>query len=190
MVFKGAGGRSARELNEAIEDVGGELNACTERDGTVLHRGGDGRACAARGRAASPTSSSARTSPPTTSSARKRWCCRSWRRSTTRPSDLIFDELWAASFGDQPLGRSILGDETSIRRGDAGRPARLARAAISRARLDPRRAPARFRTTSWSSLAERHLARPAPAARRGESSAARFTGGVRDRPRGERAGAY
>jgi predicted Zn-dependent peptidase len=34
MVFKGAGGRSARELNEAIEDVGGELNACTERDGT------------------------------------------------------------------------------------------------------------------------------------------------------------
>src|SRR5689334_11028310 len=34
MVFKGAGERSARELNEAIEDVGGELNACTERDGT------------------------------------------------------------------------------------------------------------------------------------------------------------
>src|SRR5215210_1231851 len=34
MVFKGAGGRSARELSEAIEDVGGELNACTERDST------------------------------------------------------------------------------------------------------------------------------------------------------------
>ena len=34
MVFKGAGGRSARELSEAIEDVGGDLNACTERDGT------------------------------------------------------------------------------------------------------------------------------------------------------------
>src|SRR5262249_32834196 len=32
------------------------------------------------------------------------------------PSDLIFDELWAASFADQPLGRSILGEETSIRR--------------------------------------------------------------------------
>src|SRR3712207_8199774 len=31
MVFKGAGGRSAREISEAIEDVGGELNACTER---------------------------------------------------------------------------------------------------------------------------------------------------------------
>ena len=27
MVFKGAGGRSAREISEAIEDVGGDLNA-------------------------------------------------------------------------------------------------------------------------------------------------------------------
>ena len=37
MVFKGAAGRSAREISEAIEDVGGELNACTERDGTSFH---------------------------------------------------------------------------------------------------------------------------------------------------------
>ena len=34
MVFKGAGGRSARELSEAIEEVGGDLNAATERDAT------------------------------------------------------------------------------------------------------------------------------------------------------------
>src|ERR671917_1416055 len=34
MVFKGAGGRSAREISEAIEDVGGDLNACTDREGT------------------------------------------------------------------------------------------------------------------------------------------------------------
>src|SRR4051795_7866947 len=34
MVFKGAGGRSAREIGEAIEDVGGDLNAATDRDGT------------------------------------------------------------------------------------------------------------------------------------------------------------
>src|SRR3954451_2216260 len=32
MVFKGAGARSAREISEAIEDVGGDLHACTERD--------------------------------------------------------------------------------------------------------------------------------------------------------------
>src|SRR5690242_20468665 len=34
MVFKGAGDRSAREISEAIEDVGGDLNACTDRDQT------------------------------------------------------------------------------------------------------------------------------------------------------------
>src|SRR5918997_1468890 len=34
MVFKGAGGRTGRELSEAIEDVGGDLNASTDRNGT------------------------------------------------------------------------------------------------------------------------------------------------------------
>jgi predicted Zn-dependent peptidase len=34
MVFKGAGGRSARDISEAIEEVGGDLNAATERDAT------------------------------------------------------------------------------------------------------------------------------------------------------------
>ena len=37
MVFKGAGGRSARAIAEAIEDVGGALNAYTARDHTVFH---------------------------------------------------------------------------------------------------------------------------------------------------------
>src|ERR687890_1594335 len=36
MVFKGAGGRTAREISEAIEDVGGDLNAATDRDSTVF----------------------------------------------------------------------------------------------------------------------------------------------------------
>jgi len=30
------------------------------------------------------------------------------------PSDIIFDDLWAAAYPEQPLGRSILGDEASI----------------------------------------------------------------------------
>ena len=37
MVFKGAGGRGTRELAEAIEDVGGYLNAWTSRDQTAFH---------------------------------------------------------------------------------------------------------------------------------------------------------
>src|SRR5215208_2548764 len=36
MVFKGAGGRSAREISELIENVGGDLNASTDREGTAF----------------------------------------------------------------------------------------------------------------------------------------------------------
>src|SRR5215210_8932196 len=37
MAFKGAGGRDTRALAEAIEDVGGSLNAWTSRDQTAFH---------------------------------------------------------------------------------------------------------------------------------------------------------
>jgi predicted Zn-dependent peptidase len=37
MVFKGARGRNARAIAEAIEDVGGSLNAWTARDQTTFH---------------------------------------------------------------------------------------------------------------------------------------------------------
>ena len=37
MVFKGAGSRDTRALAEAIEDVGGSLNAWTARDQTVFY---------------------------------------------------------------------------------------------------------------------------------------------------------
>src|ERR1700759_2256065 len=37
MVFKGAGTRDARQIAEAAEDVGGQLNAWTSRDTTVFH---------------------------------------------------------------------------------------------------------------------------------------------------------
>ena len=37
MVFKGAGTRDTRALAEAIEDVGGSLNAWTARDQTVFY---------------------------------------------------------------------------------------------------------------------------------------------------------
>jgi len=37
MVFKGAGGRSARQISEVIEDVGGDLNASTDRELTAFY---------------------------------------------------------------------------------------------------------------------------------------------------------
>jgi predicted Zn-dependent peptidase len=113
MVFKGAGGRSAREISEAIEDVGGDLNACTERDGTsfsasllaehlplgiellsdlILRPHFDGGDLARE----------------------KEVVLQELGEARDTPSDIIFDELWAAAYPDQPLGRSILGDEASI----------------------------------------------------------------------------
>jgi len=176
MVFKGAGGRSAREISEAIEDVGGDLNACTERDGTsfsasllaehlplgiellsdlILRPHFDGADLARE----------------------KEVVLQELGEARDTPSDIIFDELWAAAYPDQPLGRSILGDEASI-------------AAITVADLDD------WRTTQYRAgsltlvaagkvdhdvlvrLAEQRFDR-LPEGAIGTPDAARFAGGLR-----------
>ena len=113
MVFKGAGGRSAREISEAIEDVGGDLNAATDRDSTSFM-----------------ASVMAEHVPlgieliadmilrPHFSTAElereKDVVLQELGEARDTPSDIIFDDLWSAAFADQPLGRSVLGDEASI----------------------------------------------------------------------------
>lgn len=113
MVFKGAGARTAREISEAIEDVGGDLNASTDRDGTsfsatvmaehvplgveliadMILRPHFAEAELAR---------------------EKDVVLQELGEARDTPNDIIFDELWTAAFEGQPLGRSILGDETSV----------------------------------------------------------------------------
>ena len=113
MVFKGAGGRTAREMNEAVEDVGGDLNAATDREGTsftatllaehlplgielisdMILRPHFREADLAR---------------------EKVVVLQELGEARDTPSDIIFDDLWAAAWPDQPLGRSVLGDETSV----------------------------------------------------------------------------
>ena len=113
MVFKGAGGRSAREISEAIEDVGGELNACTERDGTSF--------------TASVLSEHVPLGVELIADMvlrphfaadelerEKDVVLQEFGEARDTPNDIIFDELWEAAFADQPLGRSILGEESSI----------------------------------------------------------------------------
>jgi predicted Zn-dependent peptidase len=118
MVFKGAGPRTAREISESIEDVGGDLNACTDREGTsftatllaehlplgieiiadmILHphfRADD-------------------------LAREKEVVLQELGEARDTPSDIIFDDLWLAAFPDQPLGRPVLGDEASIAAIDA-----------------------------------------------------------------------
>ncbi|HEX8526333.1 M16 family metallopeptidase [Allosphingosinicella sp.] len=115
MVFKGAGGRSAREISEAIEDVGGDLNACTDRDGTnftasvMAEHVGLGVELIAD-MVQRPHFSEAELE------REKDVVLQELSEARDTPNDIIFDELWAAAFGDQPLGRPVLGDETSVER--------------------------------------------------------------------------
>ena len=113
MVFKGARGRDARAIAEAIEDVGGTLNAWNSRDQTSYH---------------------ARTLEPDVGLAleliadlvrapkldeaelerEKLVILSELGECLDAPDDLIHDRLFEAAFGDQPLARPVLGNEATI----------------------------------------------------------------------------
>jgi predicted Zn-dependent peptidase len=113
MVFKGAGGRSAREISEAIEDVGGDLNACTDRDGTSFMAS----VLAEHVSLGVELVSDLVLKPHFDADDLEREkdvVLQELGEARDTPSDIIFDELWSAAFADQPLGRPVLGDESSI----------------------------------------------------------------------------
>ena len=113
MVFKGTRSRSARAIAEAIEDVGGALNAYTSRDTTVFHArlladdlplGVELIADLIR----APNFDAAELE------REKGVVLSELGEARDTPDDIVFDNLQMAAFPDQPLGRSILGDEASI----------------------------------------------------------------------------
>ena len=113
MVFKGAGGRSAREISEAIEDVGGDLNACTDRDGTNF----TASVLAEHVPLAVELISDMILAPHFSAAELEREkdvVLQELGEARDTPSDIIFDELWSAAFADQALGRPVLGCEESI----------------------------------------------------------------------------
>ena len=113
MVFKGAGGRSAREISEAIEDVGGDLNACTERDGTNYTAAVMAEHLPLAVELIADLIQRPRFDPGDLE-REKEVVLQELGEARDTPSDIVFDELWAAAFADQPLGRPVLGDEASI----------------------------------------------------------------------------
>jgi len=113
MVFKGAGGRSAREISEAIEDVGGDLNAATDRDSTNFMAS----VMAEHVPLGVQLISDMILRPHFDSKELEREkdvVLQELGEARDTPNDIIFDDLQSAAFADQPLGRSILGDEASI----------------------------------------------------------------------------
>ena len=114
MAFKGTAKRSALQIAEVIESVGGHLNAYTSRDqtayfarvlkedvslavdilGDILQHSSFDQAEIAR---------------------EKEVIVQEIGQTHDTPDDIIFDHLQEASFPDQPIGRSILGTVGQVR---------------------------------------------------------------------------
>ncbi|HEX8415361.1 MAG TPA: pitrilysin family protein [Sphingomicrobium sp.] len=115
MVFKGAGGRSAREISETVEDVGGDLNASTDRDSTNFAATMLAEHIPLGVELLADLILNAHLDPQELE-REKDVVLQELAEARDTPGDIIFDELWSAAFGGQPLGRSVLGDEASIAR--------------------------------------------------------------------------
>ena len=114
MVFKGAGPRGTRELAEAIEDVGGMMNAWTSRDQTTFH----GR-CLGRDLPLLAELIADLVRAPHMAEdhleREKDVILSEIGESFDSPDDLVHDHLFEAAFAGQPIGRSVLGRESSLR---------------------------------------------------------------------------
>ena len=113
MVFKGAGGRSARGLAEAIEDRGGAINAWTARDHTVFQA----RLLAGDLPLGLEIVADLVRAPDLDADELEREkgvVLAELGEARDTPDDIVFDHLQAACFPGQALGRPVLGDEASI----------------------------------------------------------------------------
>lgn len=115
MVFKGAGPRNTRELAEAIEDVGGFMNAWTSRDQTTFHGRVLGRDTALLAGLIADMLREPHMAEEHIE-REKDVILSELGETVDSPDDLVHDHLFEAAFMNQPIGRSILGREESLRR--------------------------------------------------------------------------
>ena len=112
MVFKGAGGRSARDIVEIIENQGGSINAATGYERTsfqvrALKGGLDLGMDVIADLVRRPTLD------PDDLAREKQVVGQEIAEAADAPDDYVFDLIQRASWGDHPIGRPILGrDET------------------------------------------------------------------------------
>jgi predicted Zn-dependent peptidase len=108
MVFKGAGERDARQIAEAIEDVGGVINAWTARDQTVFY----GRTLAKDAPLLAELIADFLRAPRLDDEhleREKTVILSELGEAVDAPDDLVHEHLFEAAFEGQPLGRSVLG---------------------------------------------------------------------------------
>jgi predicted Zn-dependent peptidase len=120
MAFKGTARRTARQIAEEIEAVGGELNAGTGVEMTAYYA----RVLKADIALALDVLSDILSHPsfdPDEINREKNVIVQEIGAVEDTPDDLVFEHLQATAFAGQPVGRSILGTRTTVRSFDAER---------------------------------------------------------------------
>lgn len=114
MVFKGAGQRSSREIVEAIESEGGQINAATGQERTSFQI-----RCLKGGLPLGMAVLADLIRRPTLDAAElareKDVIAQEIAEAADQPDDYVFDLALRAAFGDHPLGRPILGAVESLK---------------------------------------------------------------------------
>jgi predicted Zn-dependent peptidase len=113
MAFKGTGRRSARQIAEEIEAVGGDLNAATSVETTTFYA----RTLKADVPMALDVLSDILANPAFDAEelARERnVIVQEIGAAEDTPDDIVFDHLQSTAFPNQPVGRSILGTRESV----------------------------------------------------------------------------
>jgi predicted Zn-dependent peptidase len=114
MAFKGTRRRSARQIAEEIEAVGGDLNAATGAESTIYHA----RVLKADVPLALDVLADILSEPTFAHDEVVREqsvIVQEIGGVADTPDDLVFEHLNAIAFPDQPLGRSILGTAATVR---------------------------------------------------------------------------
>ncbi len=120
MAFKGTSRRTARQIAEEIEAVGGDLNAATSAEMTAYYA----RVLKADVPLAIDVLSDILADPTFDATELRREqhvIVQEIGASEDTPDDIVFDHLQAMAFPRQPLGRSILGTPETVRSFDGMR---------------------------------------------------------------------
>ena len=114
MAFKGTERRSSLQIAEAIEDVGGYINAYTSREVTAYYA----RVLEADTRLAMDVIGDILLNPvfePKEIETERHVILQEIGQALDTPDDVIFDWLQERAYADQPLGRTILGEAANVR---------------------------------------------------------------------------
>lgn len=115
MSFKGTAKRSAQDIAEEIEAVGGHLNAYTSRENTAYYA----KVLAEDLPLALDILSDILQHPtfdPEELARERTVVLQEIGQAHDTPDDIIFDHFQAVAYPDQPLGRPVLGSADSVRR--------------------------------------------------------------------------